>query len=544
MNETMNRLYKATEHTISADTYPGYPKERLVLRDARERSDLTLPDGPWTTRVMPFPSESEQQSLIEKGCELDAYGRPLHPWLRDMLQNPNVGVVTGTGEYYNWGPNYTADPIVLTAESVPKVLLIKRGDTGKWALPGGFVDEGETAINAAKRELFEEAGVLLGDSDGTHIYSGVVADLRTTAHAWAETTAILWRVDTELPVGGHDDAVDAKWFSSDSLPDELHGSHAVLIDLALKYDQPLETTHGLSIPEAVSYRIANGGHMAYRRIIATHHDGTETFIKSHDKHVFTDPLRAEHSKLYLQKEHHIYSHLRRSDFLFIPENITLHSDHTISMQALSESKGWHWRAPASHIDEYISSAFAAIDSLVATVAPEDFNDTETPIHEIIVSDGWDIVTDDSVERIQQQLTKCHHKLRPDFQAIIHPFISDIPYLHQQFRTYSHSNFDSLCHHDMRQANIAWHPQHGAKFVDWSWAGIGTKNSDTTMLLIDLHKSGHDVSDFMNRFDPQYARTLMGFWLAHGIMPAGDSEGVRFHQLVSALSSYDLLTKYR
>ncbi len=39
-------------------------------------------------------------------------------------------------------------------------LLIRRGDTGTWAMPGGTLEWGETLTDAARRELDEEAGIL------------------------------------------------------------------------------------------------------------------------------------------------------------------------------------------------------------------------------------------------------------------------------------------------------------------------------------------------------------------------------------------------
>jgi 8-oxo-dGTP diphosphatase len=39
-------------------------------------------------------------------------------------------------------------------------LLIRRGDTGTWALPGGTVEWGETLTTTFARELEEEAGVM------------------------------------------------------------------------------------------------------------------------------------------------------------------------------------------------------------------------------------------------------------------------------------------------------------------------------------------------------------------------------------------------
>jgi ADP-ribose pyrophosphatase YjhB (NUDIX family) len=39
------------------------------------------------------------------------------------------------------------------------LLLIRRADTGRWALPGGWVDPGETAEQALAREVVEETGL-------------------------------------------------------------------------------------------------------------------------------------------------------------------------------------------------------------------------------------------------------------------------------------------------------------------------------------------------------------------------------------------------
>jgi 8-oxo-dGTP pyrophosphatase MutT (NUDIX family) len=42
-----------------------------------------------------------------------------------------------------------------------KILLIQRSDNGQWAYPGGYVDVGESAAEAAVREAYEEAGVVV-----------------------------------------------------------------------------------------------------------------------------------------------------------------------------------------------------------------------------------------------------------------------------------------------------------------------------------------------------------------------------------------------
>lgn len=60
---------------------------------------------------------------------------------RHLLRRPVVGIAAAAR---------TADG---------RWLLIRRGDTGTWALPGGTLEWGETLRSALVRELEEEAGV-------------------------------------------------------------------------------------------------------------------------------------------------------------------------------------------------------------------------------------------------------------------------------------------------------------------------------------------------------------------------------------------------
>ncbi len=52
----------------------------------------------------------------------------------------------------------TAAGVVL--DSGGRVLLERRADTGRWALPGGIIDPAEQPADAAVREIFEETGVI------------------------------------------------------------------------------------------------------------------------------------------------------------------------------------------------------------------------------------------------------------------------------------------------------------------------------------------------------------------------------------------------
>jgi ADP-ribose pyrophosphatase YjhB (NUDIX family) len=119
---------------------------------------------------------------------------------------------------YEWSmPNMTADIAVFTknkeVEGGLKLLLIKRGldpFKGCYALPGGFVEEGETVDHAASRELMEETGVDKPD---------FINQLRTFSEpgrdprGWTITgTYIAMLSNPENKVHAGDDAKEAKWF--------------------------------------------------------------------------------------------------------------------------------------------------------------------------------------------------------------------------------------------------------------------------------------------------------------------------------------------
>jgi len=75
------------------------------------------------------------------------------------------GIRYGRGWLGHWGPQQCADAVVLaTAPTGRHLLMIERrgGDgTSGWALPGGYVDPGESPLDAAVRELREETTLVL-----------------------------------------------------------------------------------------------------------------------------------------------------------------------------------------------------------------------------------------------------------------------------------------------------------------------------------------------------------------------------------------------
>lgn len=111
------------------------------------------------------------------------------------------------------------------------VLLIKRGAepySGKWAFPGGFIRIDETAEEGALRELKEETDLTPLYIEQFHTYSAVERDPRERVI----TIAYLALVKLQEVRGG-DDAIQAKWFAIEEVP-QLAFDHDKILRDALK----------------------------------------------------------------------------------------------------------------------------------------------------------------------------------------------------------------------------------------------------------------------------------------------------------------------
>lgn len=433
------------------------------------------------------------------------------------------------------GPNYTADAVIIDPEA-ERIFLIQRGDTGQWALPGGFVDPGDDSpYDAAVREAKEEGNLALFGS-APLIFRGVVDDPRNSEDAWIETSAYLFtatHADTEK---AGDDAVDVAWPRLDELTSEsLYASHAMIIERALDHLKGQRLFDTFVSPNKAT--LIDAGHMEYNKSICEK-DGRAVFAKQHTFERFDDIERANRSYYYLEKEAFTMAHLRQYDFDYVPDSSALYGD-TLAMNALQASDGWKWRADPETIDMYIVDSLKALQALETVSIPADSFDIE-PSCESFMKEGWQSFTVKTRSQLEQRYIQFLPRLDEASQETAHEMMATLDTL-QRAAAIPHIPSEFVfCHHDMRQSNLAWHPQHGSKLVDWSWAGLGEPNSDSTSLLIDLHKSGHDISDYHDRINPHHCLTLMGFWLGHSTWPHRGNDTVRFQQFLSALSAYEVL----
>lgn len=111
------------------------------------------------------------------------------------------------------------------------VLVERRFPPLGWALPGGFVDYGESVEDAARREAGEETGldVELGDLVG--VYSDPSRDERLHTIS----TVFAARCADPNAVKGGDDAARARFFPLDALPGLAFDHAAIVRDFAMRF---------------------------------------------------------------------------------------------------------------------------------------------------------------------------------------------------------------------------------------------------------------------------------------------------------------------
>jgi 8-oxo-dGTP diphosphatase len=125
-------------------------------------------------------------------------------------------------------PSVTVDVVIVTREASPRVLLIRRKKepfAGTWAIPGGFVDPGETLVAAAERELREETGVENVALEQLAAFGDPGRDPR----GWTVSVAFLARVAPDTAAAAADDAAEVGWHPLDNLPPRLAFDHGKIL---------------------------------------------------------------------------------------------------------------------------------------------------------------------------------------------------------------------------------------------------------------------------------------------------------------------------
>lgn len=140
----------------------------------------------------------------------------------DTLDCPSCGTVVK--QYKN--PFPTVDIIIELEEGI--VLIERKNPPFGWALPGGFVDYGESLENAAIREAKEETSLEIHTLQLLGCYSEPSRDDRMHT-----ISTVFVATGNGIPQAA-DDAAALKIFSPDQLPDKLCFDHGKILSDYLK----------------------------------------------------------------------------------------------------------------------------------------------------------------------------------------------------------------------------------------------------------------------------------------------------------------------
>jgi len=104
------------------------------------------------------------------------------------------------------------------------VLIERKNPPHGWALPGGFVDYGESLEEAAAREALEETGLTVELLRQFHTYSAPGRDPR------GHTISTVFTARAQGTPKAADDARDAGVYTEDSLPDVIAFDHREILE--------------------------------------------------------------------------------------------------------------------------------------------------------------------------------------------------------------------------------------------------------------------------------------------------------------------------
>jgi orotate phosphoribosyltransferase len=158
--------------------------------------------------------------------KLDVAGTPLRSVFRveEILSGAKH---SSTAEQPHPGPpetpRLTVDAI-LELEPGQVLLIERKNPPFGWALPGGFVERGESAEEAVRREIAEETGLRIEEAIQMHTYSDPERDPRFP------TASIVFVAKASGKLSAGDDAARARLFPLTGLPDPICFDHRRILD--------------------------------------------------------------------------------------------------------------------------------------------------------------------------------------------------------------------------------------------------------------------------------------------------------------------------
>ena len=130
-----------------------------------------------------------------------------------------------------WLPGVTA--VVL--DDADRVLLVRRSDSGRWALVSGILEPGEDPAVGLTREVTEETGVVVEVRGLAYVSVTRMVTYPNGDQARYLDLTFLCRHVRGTAVVGDDEATDVRWFALDEVPADLSASSVDRLARALEF---------------------------------------------------------------------------------------------------------------------------------------------------------------------------------------------------------------------------------------------------------------------------------------------------------------------
>lgn len=167
------------------------------------------------------------EGTVRPGVSLDtadpsADGEPPSEEAKDNVHQPGDGWVDCPCGHRHWGHNGASGVLLArrdpTTGRITDVLLQHRAlwsaEGGTWGAPGGATADGESPLEGALRESFEEANIRPEDID-------VVGAYLESHGAWGYTTVFAFEKPghTVIPQANDDESLEVRWIPLESVQD-------------------------------------------------------------------------------------------------------------------------------------------------------------------------------------------------------------------------------------------------------------------------------------------------------------------------------------
>jgi ADP-ribose pyrophosphatase YjhB (NUDIX family) len=120
---------------------------------------------------------------------------------------------------------------VIVVDQTDRILLVHRSDNGCWGIPGGYMEEGESFEDTARREVFEETGLVVGELKLLCLHSGPHTFYEyPNGHQVYLAGAIYTTTEFEGELrADKDESVEVRWFHPHEIPPNIHQNDSRVI---------------------------------------------------------------------------------------------------------------------------------------------------------------------------------------------------------------------------------------------------------------------------------------------------------------------------